>query len=78
MFEFPIIFLAARNADGDNVGIACVVKNRVGIVDCAVYCIGVDILIVGLVFLRFLLANVSFAVQFDELILVPFYSINIG
>ena len=50
MFEFPIIFLAARNADGDNVGIACVVKNRVGIVDCAVYCIGVDILIVGLVF----------------------------
>ena len=69
MVELSTGFLVAGDADSNNVGITRVVQNRIGIVNRAIYSIGIDSGKIRLV-LGSSVSNISFGVQFDKLIFV--------
>lgn len=69
MVELSTGFLVAGDADSNNVGITRVVQNRIGIVNRAIYSIGIDSGKIRLV-LGSSVSNISFGVQFDKFIFV--------
>ena len=69
MFKFSAIVFKAGNSDSDYIGIACIMKYSVCIVNSSIHCIRVYILIVRFVF-GILVCNIFFTIKLNKLIFI--------
>lgn len=77
MAEIVKLITVAGDADGDDFLVLRVVQNGVRVVDCSVYCIGIDVLVEYLIFSE-RLATRPDASSFSSLSLYPLHSMRTG
>ena len=69
IFKLPTIVFISGHADGDDIGIACIMQKCICIMNCTVYSIRIDIFEIGLILCSFI-CDFSVSVKHDKFVFI--------